>query len=706
LPLRLAQIGSLTLALALAGQASIAHAQESEALPEVANAQERQDNSRAIAREVYTAQDFARFAPRNALDLIEQIPGFDVDQGGGFGDGGGRGFGQASENLLINGERVSSKSSSTADLLSRIPVGNVVRIEVVDGATLDIPGLSGRVANIIVQQGGVSGQFRWRPEWNTLSAPAQWFEGEISVTGSMGGVDYTLALENRDFARGRIGPAIITSADGTVDERINSASNLFNRPNLTGFFAFEIAPDVEVNLNLTGGIEIFDSEEEEFRVGRSPLPPFVEQFATDSDEWFYEIGGDITFPLGPGQLKLIALESFDHRDRTSNSLLDTDGLPTSGSQFIRVADEGERIGRGEYSWAMFGADFQISGEAAFNRLDQVGRLFDYDPALGDYAEVAFPDGAGGVREDRYEALLSIGFPITANLSIQLIGGGEYSQISQTGANARSRSFERPKGSLNIAWTPVEGLDVNLEVARRVGQLDFGDFLASVSLAEEQENAGNSDLRPQQNWDIQLEVAKNFGPWGSATLTLFDEQIEDLLLILPVAGGGEARGNIESARRTGAELIATLQFAPLGLAGAQLDISIDWEHSELIDPVTLVERRFDGNDPFEIELEFRHDIPRTDWAYGWSFQDTERAPRLRVEQEILEHGPSTFAAVFVEHKDVLGMTANLRLGNVFDGGDTLLRTIYDGPRNTSPVLFTEERRRDRGQSITLTLTGTF
>ena len=690
------QNGLLALAVALACHAGSAHAQDD------ASVQEQLPATVSAAREVYTAADFARFAPRNVLDLIRQIPGFDLDDS----NDSGRGFGQASENLLINGQRVSRKSTSTASRLARLPVGNVVRIEVVDGAMLDIPGLSGRVANIIVQQGGPSGQFRWRPEWNTLIAPAQWFEGEVSLTGELGGVNYTLALANQDSASGRFGPSLVTDANGLVDARVNSSSHLFNRPNLSGFFGFEPAPLIQVNLNLTGEIEIFDSEEQKFRNAGSQLPLFVERFDTDSDEWFYEFGGDISFPVGAGQLKLIALESFRHRERISSSLVDTAGLPTSGSQFNRVADQGERIGRGEYSWAMWGADWQISAEAAFNRLDQVGRLFAFDAALGDYAEVDFPGGAGGVREDRYEALLSVGLPITDRLSVQLVGGGEYSQIAQTGANARSRTFERPKGSLGLAWAPVDGLDINLEVARRVGQLDFGDFLASVSLSEDQTNAGNNDLRPQQNWDIKLEVAKKFGAFGSATLTLFDEQIEDLVLILPIAAGGEARGNIASARRTGAVLIGTLQFAPLGLEGAQLDIKIESEDSDLIDPVTLLARRFDGNDPFEISLDFRHDVPHTNWAYGWFFQDTERAPRFRVGQEILEFGPSTFGAVFVEHKDVFGATANLRLGNIFDGGDTLLRTVYDGPRDSSPILFTEERRRDRGQSITLTLTGSF
>ena len=30
------------------------------------------------AREVYTPADFARFAPRNALDMLRQVPGFTI----------------------------------------------------------------------------------------------------------------------------------------------------------------------------------------------------------------------------------------------------------------------------------------------------------------------------------------------------------------------------------------------------------------------------------------------------------------------------------------------------------------------------------------------------------------------------------------------------------------------------------------------------
>ena len=85
---------------------------------------------------VYTPADFARFSPKNALDMLNQVPGFSVtnaDQG--------RGLGEASVNVLINGERLALKSETIFDRLQKISADKVERIEIVDGASLKIPGL-------------------------------------------------------------------------------------------------------------------------------------------------------------------------------------------------------------------------------------------------------------------------------------------------------------------------------------------------------------------------------------------------------------------------------------------------------------------------------------------------------------------------------------------------------------------------------------
>jgi hypothetical protein len=67
-------------------------------------------------------------------------------------------------------------------------------------------------------------------------------------------------------------------------------------------------------------------------------------------------------------------------------------------------------------------------------------------------------------------MLSYGRPLRRNLSIQLSGGGEYSNLRQIGAGGLDRTFWRPKGSVSAAWKPSPSTDVNVRVQRRVGQL--------------------------------------------------------------------------------------------------------------------------------------------------------------------------------------------------------------------------------------------
>src|SRR5690606_3589730 len=150
---------------------------------------------------------------------------------------------------------------------------------------------------------------------------------------------------------------------------------------------------------------------------------------------------------------------------------------------------------------------------------------------------------GGVTEDRYETILTHNRTLSQGLTLQLGAGGEYSKIAQTGAAGLTREFWRPKGSLTLAWTPESGLDLSLKVARTVGQLSFGAFLATVNLQNDNQNAGNVRLVPQQAWEGELEIKKNLGAWGSATVRGYARLIDDYIDIIPVPGG-ESPGNIE------------------------------------------------------------------------------------------------------------------------------------------------------------------
>src|SRR5688500_3039596 len=204
------------------------------------------------SKRVYTPADFARFAPKTAYDMLVQVPGFTIRSG----NTGERGLGQANENVLINGERIANKSYGGGDAgalaeLQRIGIANVERIEIVEAASVGIAGLSGQVANVILKaQQSSSGQFEWRPDFRAHFAKPRIFNGNISYTGEMGPVTYTLSAKSQAGRGGFGGPIVLRHPDGTVfetrEEIFHAESDL---PTFSTKFALD-GPDSSVG-NLT-----------------------------------------------------------------------------------------------------------------------------------------------------------------------------------------------------------------------------------------------------------------------------------------------------------------------------------------------------------------------------------------------------------------------------------------------------------------------
>jgi hypothetical protein len=683
------------LAAACAGQA---HAQETAAGPDEEVAQ-----ASAVERLTYVPADFAQYAPRTALDMLEQIPAFDIEANIGQG----RGLGQASGNVLLNGARIVTKSASIADDLARIPAGNVVRIELVEGATLNIPGLSGRVANVITSSSdGLQGQFEWRPQLAAEYADSRWAEGIVSVSGTLGRLGFSVAVEGRPVRNGNGGLNRITFGDGRYQERYSETNSHGDDKRLSGTLRYETPGGTIGNLNAAYLRRRFHSFDDEIVIGPPGSPPLTDEFDQRNRGYDFEIGGDVDFALGPGRLKLIGLDSSQELNFLTQSVIDpATGAPAFGSRFDQQSQRGERIARGEYSWAMWAAQWQLSFEAAFNKLDQQGALFLLAPD-GDFAQIPFPAATGGVREDRYESLLSHSRSLAGNLTMQLIAGGEYSTIRVIGSNANSRTFVRPKGSFTLAWTPEASLDISLHLERSVGQLNFGDFLAAVNLNASNQNDANNELRPDQSWAVEIEASRDFGTWGSASLRTFVRRFEDFITFVPTPGGGEARGNVEWARVMGLELNGTLRFDPLGLAGAKVDVSAVVRDSIYPDPVGNGNLPVQFAQPHNVEIDFRYDVPDSDWAFGAGYRNSGFNRYYRVAEFGLDYAIAENPYVLLEHKDVIGLTVQARVNNLLEREAVLERQVFSGPRGSSALLFSENRRREIGRVVNFVVKGSF
>jgi hypothetical protein len=123
----------------LLGFAPVAQAQEQVNSPDVAKPGTRR----------LTLADFSQFSPVSALDMVERIPGFSIQGGDGR-----RGFGDNAGNVLIDGDRPSTKTDDIFTLLSRIPASQVDFVELTEsgGGDGEARGKS-QIVNVVRKKG-------------------------------------------------------------------------------------------------------------------------------------------------------------------------------------------------------------------------------------------------------------------------------------------------------------------------------------------------------------------------------------------------------------------------------------------------------------------------------------------------------------------------------------------------------------------------
>ncbi len=644
---------------------------------------------------VFTPDYFTQFAPQTALEMVQRVPGFTIEEAEER-----RGLGQGGSNVLLNGERFSAKSTDIRTALGRIGADSVTRLELLDAASLDIPGLSGQVVNLVYTSSGGSGQFRWSPSFRTRQTKPSLFDGEISYSGQIGKLEYTLSLENDSFRNGNNGiENVFDGNDMLIDMRDEILFVDGDRPKISATFKREADNGNVANLNLAYERFWFEVREDSDRIGS-----FRDYFETEK-EYNYEIGGDYEFGLGDGRLKLIGLHRYENSPFFFDVLTSfDDGSPGDGVRQDRFVNETETIARGEYRWKGGSNDWQISLEGALNSLDTGRELSVLEPD-GDYVPVALPGGDATVKEKRAEGNVTWGRPLAPNLTLQTSLGAEYSQISQSGPSGLTRSFIRPKGFVSAAWKVNDTLDVNARVERSVGQLNFFSFVASSDIGSGNENAGNPELVPQQSWDIEIEATKTLGPWGSVTLSGDYRLIEDIIGQIPIGEFGEAPGNIDGTRVFGIRANGTLKFDPIGWTGARLEFDTRYRKARLDDPLTGERLPVSGNLKYDIDLDFRHDISNTDLAYGGGYSAFAQEAGFRlneISQFTLDNGSSY---IFVEHKDVAGLKIRATVENLIGTGEDFARTVYAG-RRTGDIAFTEARERSFGQIFRFDVSGTF
>jgi len=691
------------------------------AAPQVAKAQQTTAGDQPLAGStqasrttVYEPAFFAQYAPRTALDIARRVPGFNLD----LGDAEVRGFAGAAGNVVINGARPSSKSESLETMLSRIPASGVARVEVGPG---DLYGADysskSQVLNIILSAtGGMDGNVTAEVRrlytgklFGDASASALIRRGASSINLSVG------SSYNLNHEEGTDTLTLVPSGELLEFRRkFNSYEDFY--PYVSGSWALERSKDNAVRVNARWSPGQFDLFQDNL-VTPAIGAPHDDSLIQDYDNKVFELGGDITRPLGGGAVKLVGLAT---RRKVNNfdAYIERDGLLDDGAVQIGGFDQTQKAQRnetiGRLSWSrsdLSGFSVEIGGEGVLNTLDSDVELFDVNED-GTKTRIDLPIDSAVVKERRGEVFLNVGRQL--NPSLRVDGGlrFEYSHLTVSGDATADRKLKFFKPNLTVDWKPGGGWHTQFSVKRTVAQLDFFDFISVADLSADRVNGGNADLQPQRAWEFRATVDHPIFGEGIAKLDVGHDLIsllQDRVLICVEDDDGDeecfdAPGNIGTGKRWFAQL--TLD-APLGQLWNGLRVRFNGllQRTRVNDPISGDPRNFSDYYP---DWEWSFDVRRDSgpFSYGFVISDRDRFTFFRTDEFDVNFNGGPYGTAFIEYRPSPKWAITLDVDNALNTSGNRNRLIFSPNRLTPEEVLNEFRERNRHLNFGLTIKRSF
>ena len=665
----------------------------------------------------YAADYFDRYRPNTALDMVGQLPGFQLDDGEDI-----RGFASAVGNILINDEYTSAKQDLPSAILARIPASQVERIEIIRGEVRNID-LHGRalVANIILRE-NVPAAVRWDAFLEDNSAAPLKPGLSLSLTDVFAGIEYNIGMGVERDSSGRYASEKILNSQGTLTEtrtEDTSESGL----KISGVYLNASRWMGATLMQLNSKFNMTDSERETLNprfkppfTGAGELVTLVDKEKNSQFELGMDAERELTKAL-TGKAIMLLFRAQRQPVSTQRNFNST-AIQTQLRETTTDNQTTEAIGRFEFNWAgIKDHSVQLNAEAAYNELD--GSLTQFVDKGKGPVTVAVPGANTRVEEVRGDFLLKD----TWSLSVFKLDyglGAETSKISQSGDAELERNFFFLKPQAVLGYSPNKSNQTRIRLAREVAQLDFNDFVSSVVLEDDDLALGNPNLQPDTTWIAELGHERRFGKLSVIKVTLFHHWVSDVMDLLPLTPTFEVPGNIGDGRRWGVEIENTLPLETLGLTGARLDVKLRWQDSSVVDPVTGEHRIFSGesgdggyrtlanlsrNNKYFIRIDYRQDFEQARMAWGWTVAERAERPIYKVNE--LELNDENMAInTFVETTRWFDTKIRLSAENILNYTIQRNRTVFTGARDNSPVDFYANRERHIGYRFVLSLSGNF
>nr|WP_313418009.1 TonB-dependent receptor [Brevundimonas diminuta] len=638
---------------------------------------------------IFTPDFFADARPNTALDMVNRVPGFSVNDGDGA-----RGFEGAVGNVLINGSRPASKNDTGSNVLGRTVASQVERIELIRGGApgIEMQGYS-VVANVILKN-TISREHILTGNAFLFEGGQDLFGGSYQFTERKGdrtwGVTLSDGISNSDS--NGAGPLRRVSPNGELLRAEDYYNDGYGGGNsIRGTYA---GPLMGGRIDLTARYGINDWH----GVYRQTAPDVLRESLSDEDTKSGEVGVVYTRPLSE-RLKLETrfIHEFETFDNVATALNREAGVEEPIERFAANGDSSETILRGLLRFERSAAlEFEGGGEIAYNMLE-----IDQTYSVGGVNK-PLPSASVKVEETRGELFGKTTWRINPKWTLE---GGlrlESSTISQSGDAEQEKSFFYAKPRLLTTWTPTASTQVRLRIERTVGQLDFGDFAASADLEDENVFGGNVNLEPESRWVGELTFEKRFWGEGIVSVGLRHDEISNAIDVIPLEGGYAAVGNIGDGTLDQLVLNVTVPTDKLGLSGGKFGFRNTWNHTEVTDPTTGETRPISGIRASQATITFQQDITSWKLQWGGAWIPLLGQKTFRPD-EINGWRGHDYYELWAEYKPTptLSIRGQVNLWDDFN----VERTVF-GDREARPIAFVENRFIDPRTFYQIRLRKTF
>ncbi len=653
----------------------------------------------------YPPSFFDPVRPNTALDMVNALPGFSLDIGGG-----GRGFAGAAGNVLIDGERPATKNDSLDEILKRIPAGSVARIDLIRGGApgIDMQGKT-VIANVIRKS---DDGLKLTTAWQETALYNGKFDYDLRLEGTKrsGATSFEggmLIGNNADDGTGS-GPRTITNAVGAVTR--SGLEHFFGEQGIDKFTAAVETPVFGGKLRVEGSYlhQPYVSFRDDAMT--APAGRDLELYHQTQDAGEAGLRYDRSFG-SRSTLEVYALQQLNRY--ASDDILNAE---SDLSTFVLGKSGGESILRGVWRFAAtpkLSIDSGLEGDYNW----QTSRTVETDNG----APIPVPAANVLVREDRGEAFADATWRPRATLTLELGARVEASKISSTGDVTSSLEFVFPKPRAVVTWSPDAADQLQLRIEREVSQLDFADFAASGTLGLGV-HAGNPQLTPPQDWVIEATVDRRFWGGGDVSLAARRYWLTDAIDRAPFcadasgaivqppcnpADAFDAPANIGSGSREELSAALTLPTDKLGLKNGQLIARATWRHSQVIDPSTHLPREISGLHPVDAELHFTQGLPR--WRSHWgldAFSAWRQTNYYFNEVDVQRLG--LWVDAYFEYQPRHDLALKLEADNIATHGMEYVREFYDPFRDVGGGQLTSiDNRSPRfGPELTFRVRKTF